>query len=155
MYFYVAFLIIATAIFMNVMKERRAWLDAPLFFPDEQFTNQPVRYPQPWSSSLSLLLRSTQQRLASLTQSALQLCSYTHTKLVGIELQLLLLLCYPACSCFPVFWLLLPESLDYFRTKKKRENVVLFSFVPDSTPPNGLLCLVASSEAIRTLPKQF
>ena len=47
MYFYVAFLIIATAIFMNVMKERRAWLDAPLFFPDEQFTNQPVRYPQP------------------------------------------------------------------------------------------------------------
>lgn len=150
-----AFLIIATAIFMNVMKERRAWLDAPLFFPDEQFTNQPVRYPQPWSSSLSLLLRSTQQRLASLTQSALQLCSYTHTKLVGIELQLLLLLCYPACSCFPVFWLLLPESLDSFRTKKKRENVVLFSFVPDSTPPNGLLCLVASSEAIRTLPKQF
>ena len=44
---YVAFLIIA--IFMNVMKERRvAWqVDAPLFFPDEQFTNQPVRYPQP------------------------------------------------------------------------------------------------------------
>ena len=47
LYLYVAFLIIA--IFMNVMKERRvAWqVDAPLFFPDEQFTNQPVRYPQP------------------------------------------------------------------------------------------------------------
>lgn len=152
---YVAFLIIATAIFMNVMKERRAWLDAPLFFPDEQFTNQPVRYPQPWSSSLSLLLRSTQQRLASLTQSALQLCSYTHTKLVGIELQLLLLLCYPACSCFPVFWLLLPESLDSFRTKKKKEKCSVIFLCSRFYTPNGLLCLVASSEAIRTLPKQF
>ena len=95
------------------------------------------------------LLRSTLQRLASPLCNCVR--THTHTKL-----QLLLLLCfYPACSCFPVFWLLLPESKDS-KDQKAKGKCSVFPLFPESTPsPNGLLCLVASSEAIRTLPKQF
>ena len=144
---YVAFLIIA--IFMNVMKERRvAWqVDAPLFF--SWWTIYESTSPIPAAIVAWRLLRSTLQRLASPLCNCVR--THTHTKL-----QLLLLLCfYPACSCFPVFWLLLPESKDS-KDQKAKGKCSVFPLFPESTPsPNGLLCLVASSEAIRTLPKQF
>ena len=78
-------------------------------------------------------------------------CVPTHTHiLVGI-LQLLLLCA--ACSCFPVskLQLCLEERFGIFG-----QNVVFFLCSRYRTLPSWpLLCLVASSEAISKVPKQF
>ena len=85
---------------------------------------------------------------ASLTRSALQLCSYTHTHTAASPA----LCCMQLFSSFQTTTLLGRKIWDFW----PKCSVLFFLCSRYRTLPSWpLLCLVASSEAIGKVPKQF